>query len=178
MTADGFTPDSTEPFSGYLQQPLTSTDEPSLPGYSFITMVELDDPDKRAEVHRLAWDGSSRSAHDVLLTMNTWPYRRDLDVIAIAHDGALAASAICWFDPSYIYGEFELAGTAPGHRGKGVGAALLRFALHRLQRAGATHVLVGARADIDYPAPRRLYQSVGFNDITNQIIVRSPNHDA
>ncbi len=175
LAEHGFRPDPNEPFSGYLGQQLTSTAEPNLPGYSFITMVELDDLERRAEVHRLAWDGSSRSAADVRLTMDTWPYRPDLDFVAVAEDGSLASSAICWFDRSFDYGEFEPVGTAPDHQGKGVGTALLRFALHRLQQAGAAHAVVGARADTDYPIPRRLYQSVGFREIANQIIVRSPN---
>lgn len=98
-----------------------------LSGYRFLTMVELDDLDARAEVHRLAWEGSTRSPSDVRATMSTWPYKPELDFVAVADDGSLAASALCWYNPVYSYGEFEPVGTARDHQGQGVGAALLRF---------------------------------------------------
>lgn len=172
----GFIHDATEPYSGYLVQPLAPL-EPTPPpaGYRIVTMAQLDDPERRAEVHRRAWEGSTRTAADVEATMATWPYQAELDLIAIADDGSLAGSALCWFDPVYTYGEFEPVGTAPDHRGAGVGAALLRSGLQRLRDAGATDAVVGARADPAYPAPRRLYRSVGFADLTTQRIVRSPS---
>jgi ribosomal protein S18 acetylase RimI-like enzyme len=173
MYRRGYVADPGEPFGIYLQQRLDSPPEPHLDGYRFVTMVELADVDKRAEVHRLAWDGSTRSADDVRRTMSTWPYRPDLDFVALAEDGSLASSAIGWFDPTYGYGEFEPVGTASAHRGRGVGAALLRFGLARLWRAGATHAVVGARGDDDYPLPRRLYRSVGFREIATQTMVRA-----
>ena len=170
----GYLPDPTEPFSSYLQQPRTDLVEPTLAGYRFVTMAELADVDLRAEAHRSAWEGSSRSGDDVRATMATWPYRRDLDLVALADDGSPAASVICWFDTAYRYGELEPVGTAPAHRGRGVGAALLRVALARLRRAGAAFALVGARADPDYPVPRRLYRSVGFDEVARQVVLRSP----
>ena len=85
----------------------------------------------------------------------------------------MASSAICWFDPAYTYGEFEPVGTASAHRGRGVGAALLRFGPARLGGAGATRAVIGARGDDDYPLPRRLYRSVGLHEIATQIIVRA-----
>lgn len=175
LRARGYVADPDEPSSMYLQTPLTGAVEPTLPGYRFTTMAELDDVDRRAEVHRLAWDGSTRSADDVVLTMATWPYRADLDVIAIAADGSLAGSAICWFDTTYGYGELEPVGTVPQHRGKGVASALVRFGLARLRQAGASFAVVGARADAAYPAPRRLYWSVGFRPVARQVIVSSPS---
>lgn len=171
----GYVHDATEPYSGYLSQPLDGVGPAAeLSGYRFLTMVELDDLDARAEVHRLAWEGSTRSPSDVRATMGTWPYKPELDFIAVADDGSLAASALCWYDPVYSYGEFEPVGTARDHQGQGVGATLLRLGLRRLRQAGAGHAVVGARADDAYPVARRLYRSVGFVDITTQTIVRLP----
>lgn len=168
----GYVPDPTEPFGIYLQQRLESNVEAELPGYRFVTMAELGDLEARAEVHRLAWEGSTRSADDVRATMSTWPYRPDLDIIAIADDGSLAASALGWFDESYEYGEFEPVGTAEAHRGRRVGQATLQAGLAKLRKAGASSAVVGARGDDDYPLPRGLYRSVGFQDFSRQVIVR------
>lgn len=175
LSQRGFVHDPTEPYSGYLSQSLELAGpavEPS--GYSFLTMAELNDLDRRAEVHRLAWDGSTRSSADVAATMQTWPYKPEFDFVAIAGDGSPASSALFWFDPQYSYTEIEPVGTVPAHRGAGVGSALLKFGLRRLQDAGAATAVVGARADPDYPVPRRLYRSVGFTSIATQAIVLSP----
>lgn len=170
----GYLPDPTEPFGIYLQQRLVTADEPTADGYVFTTMAAVMDLELRAEAHRVAWDGSTRSADDVRVTMSQWPYRADLDIVALATDGAPVGSAIIWFDESYDYGEFEPVGTASGHRGKGLAAAMLRFGLSRLRAAGATHAVVGARGDEDYPIPRHLYGSVGFKRFATQQIVRKP----
>ena len=104
--------------------------------------------------------------------MATWPYRRDLDIVVMTRDGSPVGSATIWYDDSYDYGEFEPVGTAADHRRRGVAAAMLRFGLQRLAAAGASHAVVGARGDEDYPVPRRLYASVGFRQMTAQQIVR------
>jgi len=170
----GYVADTSEPFGIYLQQRLVDGDVPTVNGYRVMTMTDVDDVELRAEAHRVAWDGSTRSADDVRSTMAQWPYRPDLDIIVFANDGSPAGSAIIWFDDSYEYGEFEPVGTALAHRGQGLGAAMLRFGLARLHAAGATYAVVGARGDDDYPVPRHLYASVGFEKFTTQQIVHRP----
>lgn len=135
-------------------------------------MADLDDVELRAEAHRVAWDGSTRTADDVRATMAQWPYRSDRDIVALTDEGRPVGSAIAWFDGTYDYGEFKPVGTASDHRGRGLGAAMLRFGLRRLAAAGASQAVVGARGDDDYPIPRRLYASVGFSTFTTQQIVR------
>jgi predicted N-acetyltransferase YhbS len=167
----GFVADPSEPFGIYLQQRLVERDDAMLAGYTFTTMADIGDAELRAEAHRAAWDGSTRSAEDVLATMAQWPYRPDLDVIAMTEGGEPVGSAIIWFDDSYDYGEFEPVGVASTHRGQGLAAAMLRYGLGRLHAAGATNAVVGARGDDDYPVPRHLYASVGFERFTSQQIV-------
>lgn len=168
----GYIADPSEPFGVYLWQRLLRDDDPTLDGYRFTTMADVDDPELRAEAHRVAWDGSTRTADDVRSTMDQWPYRADLDIIVLTNDGHPAGSATIWFDGSYDYGEFEPVGTASTHRGRGLGAAMLRFGLARLRAAGAAHAVVGARGDDDYPVPRHLYATVGFVKFAAQQIVR------
>jgi predicted N-acetyltransferase YhbS len=170
----GYVADDSEPFGIYLQQSLVERDDDALDGHTFTTMADIDDAELRAEAHRVAWDGSTRTADDVRATMAQWPYRPDLDIIALTDDGDPVGSAIIWFDDSYDYGELEPVGVASTHRGQGLAAAMLRFGLARLRGAGASHAVVGARGDDDYPVPRHLYESVGFERFTSQQIVRRP----
>ncbi|MDP1795661.1 MAG: GNAT family N-acetyltransferase [Acidimicrobiales bacterium] len=167
----GFAPDPTEPFGLYLQQSVGAPAAPYLDGYRFVTMAELDDVEMRAAAHRAGWEASTFSADDVRRTMDSWPYRADLDLVALTAADEPVGAAIVWFDESYDYGEFEPVGVSPGHRGVGLGAALMRAGLHRLHRVGASHAVVGARGDDDYPLARRLYRSVGFETFTTQVVV-------
>ena len=83
-------------------------------------------------------------------------YRRDLDLVAVAPDGAIAAFCTIWFDDSTRSAYFEPVATVPAHQQRGLATALLTEGLRRLQRMGATRAFVGG-----YSAPANaLYGSV------------------
>jgi predicted N-acetyltransferase YhbS len=170
----GYRPDPSEPFSCCMGLRLPAQPLPRPDGYEFTTMETFRDIDLRARVHREAWDGSTRSAADVQATMQQWPYRADLDVIALTARGEPAGSALIWFDTAFEYGEIEPVGVVPGHRGSGVARSLLSYGLQCLAEAGASHAVVGPRADEDYPGPHALYTSMGFRPFsTQQIVVKA-----
>ena len=52
-------------------------------------------------------------------------YRRDLDLVAVAPDGAVAAFATIWFDDVTRSAYFEPVGTVPSHQRRGLGKAIL-----------------------------------------------------
>jgi len=83
-------------------------------------------------------------------------YRRDLDLVAIAPDGAIAAFCTIWFDDVTRSAYFEPAATVPAHQRRGLGKALLTEGLRRLQRMGATRAFVSGHS---IPA-NALYRSV------------------
>jgi len=83
-------------------------------------------------------------------------YRRDLDLVAIAPDGAIAAFCTIWFDDVTQSAYFEPVATVPAHRQHGLGKALMTEGLRRLQRMGATTAFVGGFSR----AANALYQSV------------------
>ncbi len=83
-------------------------------------------------------------------------YRRDLDLVAIAPDGAIAAFTTVWFDDVTRSACFEPVATIPSHQRRGLGRAILTEGLRRLQRMGATIASVGGHSR---PA-NALYQSV------------------
>ena len=85
-------------------------------------------------------------------------YRRDLDLVAIAPDGELAAFCTIWFDDFTRTGYFEPVGTSPHYQQKGLGKAIMNEGLRRLKNMGADLAFVASGSD---PA-HALYASVGF----------------
>jgi len=83
-------------------------------------------------------------------------YRRDLDLVAIAPDGAIASFCTIWFDDVTRSAYFEPVATVPAHQRRGLGRALLTEGLRRLQRMGATRAFVGGHS----AAANALYRSV------------------
>ncbi len=89
-------------------------------------------------------------------------YRRDLDLVAVAPDGAIAAFCTIWFDDVTRSAYFEPVATVPAHQRRGLGKALLTEGLRRLQRRGALVAGVGGYS----PHANALYRSVMGDDHT------------
>lgn len=83
-------------------------------------------------------------------------YRRDLDLVAIAPDGAIASFCTVWFDDVTRSAYFEPVATVPAHQRQGLGKALMTAGLRRLQRMGATRAFVSGFS----AAANALYRSV------------------
>ncbi|OGO08389.1 MAG: hypothetical protein A3K46_06395 [Chloroflexi bacterium RBG_13_60_9] len=69
-------------------------------------------------------------------------YRRDLDLVAAAPDGATAAFCTVWFDDATRSAYFEPVAAVPAYRRRGLAKALITEGLRRLQRMGATLAFV------------------------------------
>jgi ribosomal protein S18 acetylase RimI-like enzyme len=87
-------------------------------------------------------------------------YRRDLDLVAVAPDGAIASFCTIWLDDVTRSGHFEPVATVPAHQRRGLARALLTEGLRRLQRMGATLAFVAGYS----AAANALYQSVMGSD--------------
>ena len=112
----------------------------------------------QALVERAAMEGTHliiEGAHVVpgFLDLEPWRerilctpgYAPDLDLVAVAPDGRVAAFAILWLGPAVAgrrEGHFEPVGTRPEFRRRGLARALLLDGMRRLRAAGATHALV------------------------------------
>lgn len=83
-------------------------------------------------------------------------YRRDLDLVAVTADGAIASFCTIWFDDVTRSAYFEPVATVPAHQRRGLGKALLTEGLRRLQRMGATRAFVSGFS----VAANALYRSV------------------
>jgi len=83
-------------------------------------------------------------------------YRRDLDIVAVAADGDIAAFSTIFYDDFTRSAVCVVVGTACGHWQRGLGKAVLLEGMRRLQRLGCTRVFATAH---DEPADA-LYRSV------------------
>ena len=91
-------------------------------------------------------------------------YRRDLDLVAIAPDGAVAAFCTIWFDDVTRTAYFEPVATVPSHQRRGLARALLTEGLRRLQRMGAVSAEVGGYSEAANALYRSVMGSNGRND--------------
>lgn len=87
-------------------------------------------------------------------------YRRDLDLVAVAPEGAIAAFCTIWFDDVTRSAYFEPVATVPAHQRLGLAKALMTEGLRRLQSMGATLAFVSGYS----PAANALYRSVMGDD--------------
>lgn len=85
-------------------------------------------------------------------------YRRDLDIVAIAPDGSIAAFCTVWFDDVSRIGIFEPVATVPAHQRRGLGKAVMSEGMRRLKKMGATKAFVGSYS----VEAGKLYASMGF----------------
>ncbi|MGD9403595.1 MAG: GNAT family N-acetyltransferase [Anaerolineae bacterium] len=83
-------------------------------------------------------------------------YRRDLDIVAVAPDGEIAAFCTIWYDDVTRSAMCEPVGTVPEHQRRGLARAILTEGLHRVKRMGAVMAFVSGFS----PAANALYDSV------------------
>jgi mycothiol synthase len=83
-------------------------------------------------------------------------YRRDLDLVAIAPDGEVAAFNTVWYDDVTRCGCYEPVGTRPEYQRIGLARSLLCEGMRRLKKLGATQAMTTGGT----PRANALYQSV------------------
>ncbi len=173
IEAHGLVHDPEAPWFRLNARSLAQIDEPRLPdGYRVRTVEERDWP-SWVEVHRSAFQ-PSRFREDVYAFVRSTPaYRADLDCVVEAPDGAIAAYTLGWLDEVNAVGQFEPVGVHADHRRLGLGRAAGLYALSRLRELGATSALVACRGDAAYPVPAKLYESIGFREVSRSSAYRS-----
>jgi ribosomal protein S18 acetylase RimI-like enzyme len=165
-----------EPLSWYayhVQELDGKVPAPVVPeGFRLRAVRSADDFHKRVALHRAVWAPSRLTEEGYRKVTAAWPYRADLDCVVEAPDGSFAAYVLCWFDEDNGVGEFEPVGTHPGYRRRGLGAAVCRYALGRLQEEGARSAIVYGGGRDEDERSRALYESVGFRRHTRAIEMR------
>jgi ribosomal protein S18 acetylase RimI-like enzyme len=117
------------------------------------------------ELHQAVF--ATAGARDERLALMRDPaYRPELDLVAVASDGALAGFCTCTLSAvedqrhGRREGWVELLGTDQSRRRRGVGRALLLGGLRQLTLQGAERALLGVTSW--NTSAQRLYRSVGF----------------
>ena len=165
VTAAGFEPE--EGGAHFVHHLIDLADlaaTPAIYGY-LLRPVDPSEAAPRAACHVESWSDVGASAlteAGYLALMKAWPYRHDLDWVAVDAAGEMVASALAWLDPALGVGLLEPVGCVPTRRERGLAGAVSLAALHRLRELGAHTALVTPRGDDAYPGPRRLYQRLGF----------------
>lgn len=126
-------------------------DENELPARSWLSWkgFHYDEPDEAYD----GWEWYKNVQRAPL-------YRRDLDLVAVAPDGELAACCTIWFDDATRSGAFEPVATHGAYRRMGLASALIHEGVRRLQRLGADLATVGA----EDPGAHTFYRKVGFSE--------------
>jgi ribosomal protein S18 acetylase RimI-like enzyme len=158
----GFVHKSTDPhFVRSLAGPIPA---PSLPeGFSVRPSAGEVEAESRARASYAAFQSKwewGRYMQRRLTFMRSPVYDDERDLVVAAPDGRIASFCIIWFDPVNRVGLFEPVGTHPDFQRRGLGKALLHFALRRMQVAGMETAIVGTNEGNE--AATRLYESVGF----------------
>lgn len=167
---------ASEPLSWYayhVQELDRELPDPVVPdGFTLRTVRTEADFHQRVALHRAVWAPSRLTEEGYRKVTSAWPYRADLDCVVEASDGTFAAYVLCWFDEENGVGEFEPVGTHPDYRRRGLGAAVCRYGLRRLQEEGARSAIVyGGGRDEDRRS-RALYESIGFRRHSRAIELR------
>lgn len=143
-----------------LECPLPET--PLAPGYTIRSMGDLSENPARswaswrafhADEPDEAYDGDWSWYQNV---QSAPLYRRDLDIVAAAPDGSIAAFCTIFYDDYTRSAVSVLVGTAAEHWRRGLGKAVMIEGMRRLQLMGCTRLLANA---YDPPADA-LYGSV------------------
>lgn len=122
--------------------------------------------DAYVAIHRAAFDSTNMTSEWRRETLKHPLYSPELDLVAMAPDGTLAAFCVSWVTPplTALGGErvvqIEPLGVLPEYQRHGVGRSLLLDALHRARALGATRMEVDAESYNE--ASLGAYESVGF----------------
>ncbi|MGH8967994.1 MAG: GNAT family N-acetyltransferase [Actinomycetes bacterium] len=174
--------DVESPFFLLQHRGLKDLPRPTWPrGFAVLT---ADDAGERIRVdaHRLAWaparikellglevggdePPSSFTLDRYRMVKSVSIYRPELDLVVLAPDGRPAAFALGWHDSRSRSVLFEPVGTSPSHSRRGLSQAVCTAVMSAARDLGATQAVVGPRCDAAYPAPRRLYESLGFSTL-------------
>ena len=135
-------------------------------GYTIRPLSEEGDADLLAHALNAAF-GRTVHTGEGYRNLRTAPtYREDLDLVAIAPDGSVAAFATAWHHPDNAVGAFEPVGTHPGHRRRGLARGVVCEGMRRLRGLGAIRATVGTGMD---PVANEFYESLGFTECNRSL---------
>jgi ribosomal protein S18 acetylase RimI-like enzyme len=151
-----------------LDEPIPEPVAPA--GCQVRAVAEIGEINNRAEAQREVWRPWTVGdvTDDNYASFMRMPgYRRDLDVVAVAQDGVIAAYVNGWIDPVNRIGDLGPVGARPAYRRRGMTRAVLLECLRRMRALGMNRACVSTGVT-NTPAIR-LYESIGFR-VVNQYL--------
>lgn len=106
------------------------------------------------------WTVGKVSDEDYARFMQLPGYDGELDIVAIASDGVIAAYVNGWLDPLNRIGDFGPVGARLAYRRQGLTRAVLLEGLRRFQARGMQRACVST--GVNNTSAIRLYESIGF----------------
>ncbi len=152
------------------QQPLETPHV--APGYSIRTTrsQEIADCQGIADLLNAAFGRTTHTAAEYQAFTRLAPsFRDDLDFVAVAANGVIAAYVGVAYDEENRMGIFEPVCTHPDHLRRGLARALMQEGLLRLREVGARDVVVGTG---DMIPANRLYDNIGFTEAYQGVVWR------
>jgi len=139
-----------------------AVEEPKLSeGYYIKTLAEISDLDKVIEMYRECL-GMGFDEYTLRNVNKFDTYREELDIVVMASDGTPAALCSGRYDEKNKMASFEAVACFRQHRKKGLSKAMMLHALKAARALGAEVSTVLTLTPDQFPAPNRLYESVGF----------------
>lgn len=150
----------------------------SLPeGFVVRPLAGQSEVEAYVDLHRAVFESRAMTAEWRARTLRCPEYVPDLDLVAVAPDGGLAAFCICWLGRrgQETGGQIEPLGVRADLVKLGLGRAILSEGLRRLHQMGAQQVHVETDS---YRNPAlRLYGSAGFH-VLEDVWVYRKDYDA
>lgn len=160
LSNNGFTPTDWQTL--HLTRPLgDDVPAPQLPdGFTLRPLRGEAEVGDYVALHRAAFDTNNMTVDWRARTLRMPHYVSELDQVAVAPDGRLAAFCIGWALPDHTEAQVEPLGVHPDFQHLGLGRALVLASLRRMHALGASLAHVETYS-VNDPA-RGLYESVGF----------------
>jgi GNAT superfamily N-acetyltransferase len=150
-----------------LSEPIPELRVPT--GYQLreLALSEISD---RAAAERdvwLPWTVGNVSTDEYARLMRLPGYHRDLDIVTVTSDGAIAAYVNGWIDPLNRIGDFGPVGARPAYRRQGFTRLALLESLRRMKTYGMDRVCIST--GISNTPALNLYTSIGFKVVNRYL---------
>lgn len=142
--------------------------QPKIPkGFAIRSLAGMDEVDAYVDLHHAAFQSTNMTREWREAILRSPHYTPDVDLVAVAPNGALAGFCVCWLNRAAqwatgpeITGQVEPIGVSPENQGRGLGRALLFEGVSRMAAHGARRMFI--EVDAGNEAALALYLSAGF----------------
>ena len=137
-------------------------------GYTWRAVRGEEEVEALVALHRAAFGTDNMTVEERLAIMHAPDYQMEMDLVAVAPDGSLAAFCICGLEGTgERVGATDPIGVHPDHQGIGLAAALVTAGMEMLIRAGAARIELGTSSE--NTAMQRLAQRLGFELVSEKV---------